>query len=303
MRRIISWVLLGLGAFLLVTAVVAKVWAPGQIERTPLDTNATTRLAGTADKLNPSTGKIEDLDVRATSFTKADSKKSDNDVVVFVNTTCLVVDKPDTADCGEEGVDKNADPNVISITTEVFAADRYTGLAVNGEKYLPADAEEREGLQNKFPFNTEKKDYEYWDGMLGETVTAAYDGTEKVDGLETYRFKIKVEDEPAEVTSGIDGIYSTDTTIWIEPKTGAIVNQEQHEVRTLENGDPLLDLDLAFTDKQVETNVDDAKDNVAQLDLLTSTVPLLGFILGPILIVIGVLGLVLSRRRERTHAA
>ena len=41
----------GLGAFLLVTAVVASVWAPDQVKRAPLDTDSTTRLSGTAQKL------------------------------------------------------------------------------------------------------------------------------------------------------------------------------------------------------------------------------------------------------------
>ena len=86
--------------------------------------------------------------------------------------------------------------------------------------------------------------------------------------------------------------------MWIEPKTGQIIDQEQHDVRAA-NGTPLLDVELSFTDSQVKTNVDDAKSNVSSLDLITSTVPLIGFILGPILLIAGAIGLVLSRRSER----
>lgn len=296
MRKIVSWVLLGLGAFLLVTAIIAKVWAPGQVEKTPLDTDTTTHLAGTADKLNPATGEVETHDVRATSITKVDAEASDDDVVVFVSTTCLVIDTPDGPDCGEEGTGENADPNVISISTEVFATDRHTGEAVDGEGYLPEGSEQFEGLVNKFPFGTEKKDYAFWDGLVGKTVPATYEGTEEIDGLETYKFSMVIDEESAVVTGDIEGFYSLEKTMWVEPKTGSIVKQEQHDVRTTEDGDTLLDLRVAFTEDQVDNNVGEGKDNAGLLTLLTSTVPLIGFIVGPILLLVGGALLVLARR-------
>lgn len=303
MRRTIYLVLLGLGAFLLVAAVVAMTWAPGQVKRTPLDTDSTTRLVGEGEKLNPASGKVEPIEVRATSFTEADSKASDDDVVVFVNTTCLVLDEPETPDCGVEGTGDDADPNVVSITTDIFAADRENGEAVNDDKYLPDDAVPHEGLVNKFPFDAEKKDYAYWDGMLGRTVPAKYVGTEEIEGVEAYQFDIDVVDEPAEVVDGIDGVYSMDKTLWVDPVTGSILKQEQHEVRTLENGDVLLDLNIAFTDDQVKANASDAEDNISSLNLLTKTVPLIGFIVGPLLILIGAALWFVSRRGSGSRKA
>ena len=58
-RKIIGWVLLALGTFLVAIGLMAALWAPGQVKRTPLDTDSATRLAGTADKLNPATGEVE----------------------------------------------------------------------------------------------------------------------------------------------------------------------------------------------------------------------------------------------------
>ena len=182
MRKTIGLVLLGLGAFLLVVGLLATLWVPGQVKKTPLDVDSTTHLSGTADKLNPATGDLENIDVKATSWTKADSKRSDDDVVVFVNTTCLVIDEGDVPDCVDAD---DPEARLVSASSDVFSTDRVTAEAVNG-KYLPAGAEEKEGLVNKFPFDAEKKDYDYWDGMLGAPVTAAYDGTEDLDGLETY---------------------------------------------------------------------------------------------------------------------
>lgn len=295
MRKIIGWVLLGLGAFLLVTGLLATLWAPGQVERTPLDVDSTTRLAGDADKYNPASGEIEAIDVKATSITKADSKRSDDDVIVFVNTTCLVIDEGDVPDC----VDAD-DPQarLVSATSDVFSTDRYDALAVNG-KYLPAGAEEKEGLVNKFPFRTEKKDYPYWDGLVGAPVTAEYDSTETLDGLETYKFHILLEETPAEVVEGTQGTYSQDKYIWVEPVTGAIVNQTQHETRTLEDGTVVLDLNLAFTEDQVTASVDEAEDNKGLIDLVTDTLPLIGFIGGIIALLAGAFLVYASRKDEK----
>lgn len=283
MRKIIGWVLLGLGAFLLVTGLLATVWVPGQVERTPLDVNSTTRLSGNADKLNPATGETEAIDVKATSITKSDSKRSDDNVVVFVNTTCLVIDEGDVPDC----VDAD-DPQarLVSATSDVFSTDRYDAEAVNG-KYLPAGAEEKTGLVNKWPFNSEKKNYDYWDGLVGAAVTAEYDSTEKLDGLETYKYHISLDEVPAEIIDGVQGTYSQDKYIWVEPRTGAIVNQTQDETRTLEDGSVVLDLQLAFTEDQVASGVSDAKDNKASIDLVTGTLPLIGFIGGIIALLAG----------------
>ncbi|WP_159081445.1 DUF3068 domain-containing protein [Nocardioides sediminis] len=294
MRKIIGWVLLALGAFLLVVGLMASIWAPGQVKRTPLDTDSTTRLAGTADKLNPASGDIESLDVKATSITKADSKRSDDDVIVFVNTLCLVIDEGDVPDC----VDAD-DPQgrLISASTDVFATDRSDAMAVNGE-YLPAGAEEKEGLINKWPFDAEKKDYPYWDGLLGAPVDAVYESTETIDGLETYKYNVSVDEQPAEVVDGVQGVYTQDKDLWIDPVTGSIIRQAQQEVRALEDGSVLLDLDLAFTDEQVADNVESAKDSGGQIELITRTVPLIGFIGGAVALLVGAFLVFAGRRRE-----
>lgn len=293
MRKIIAGLLLGLGSFLLVAALVVVVWGGDAVKKTPLDTDSVTNLSGVADKLNPATGDVENLDVRATSVTKADADLSDGDVIVFVSTVCLVVDEGDVPSC----VDEN-DDRLVSASSDVFATDRRTAEAVNDAKYLPPSAEEKSGLINKWPFDAQKKDYTYWDGMLGEAVDATYDGSESIDGLETYKYHVLVEDAPAEVVDGVDGIYSQDKYLWIDPTTGAIIKQTQHEVRELEDGSTLLDMQLDFTDDQVAANAADAKDNGKLLGLLTSTVPLVGFIGGAIALLAGIFLFVAARRRE-----
>jgi hypothetical protein len=294
-RKIGGLVLIGLGAFLLVVGVLAAVWAPDAVKKAPADTDSTTRLSGTAAVVP--TGE-KDVAVRAVSVTKSDTKRTDKDVVVYTNYTCLVKDVPDTPDCGEEGSGPKADPNVISVgTPTVFATDRRTGEALNSSKYLPAGTPATHGLVNKFPFDTQKKTYAFWDDVLQQTVPAQFQGTRDIDGLQTYEFRYVVDQQPAEIADGVKGRYSMEKTMWIDPRTGQIIDQEQHDVRSA-GGTTLLDVDLSFTDGEVARDVSDAKDNIKSLDLLTKTLPVVGLVGGALCVIAG-LALLLTGRRRR----
>jgi hypothetical protein len=271
------------------------VWAPGAVKKAPADTDSTTRLSGTAAVVP--TGE-KNVEVRAVSVTKSDTEKTDGNVVVYTNYTCLVKDVPGTPDCGKRGTGAQADPNVISVgTPTIFATDRATGEAVNGSSYLPAGTPATHGLVNKFPFDTAKKAYPFWDDVLQEAVPAQYEGTRDIDGLETYEFRYVIDHRSAEIADGVQGQYSMEKTMWIEPRTGQIIDQEQHDVRSAD-GTTLLDVNLSFTDGQVATNVSDAKSNIESLDLLTKTLPIVGLV-GGVLCVVAGLALLLTGRRRR----
>ena len=294
MRKTIP-VLFGLGGFLLIAGLVCLLWAPGVVKKTPVDVNSTTHLSGQAKKLNVSTGELESNPVNATSVTKSDSKVSDDKIVVWANTTCLVVDRDDVPDC----VDGD-DPRLVSASTDVFATDRKTALAVNDSKYLPADAVEHHGLVNKFPFDSEKKTYPYWDGTVGKAVDATYQKTSEVEGKKVYVYQVSTKDAPIDIAEGVKGTYDDVTTIYVEPRTGAILNQTDDQQRYLENGDKVLDLQLAFTDAQMKKSTDDLASDLRLLTLVEKIVPLVGIIGG--LICLGAAGFLLlaSRRRSRT---
>lgn len=301
MRKILAWVLVALGAFLVVAAVVAQTWAPAQVERTPLDTDNTTYLSGSAMKANAAKGyELEPLDVVAFSTNQADADASDDDVVAWVSTLCLVVDEGDPTGCVDED-----DPQgrLISAETDVFATDRHTGMTVNDDEYLPADATPQEGLQNKWPFGAEKKTYPVWDGLAGEAVDATYEGTEDYDGLETYHYVATVDVSGVEVIEGVPGDYQATTDYFIEPRTGTIIDQVVHQERQADGIGPILELDLSFTDDQVQKNVDDTEDNLATLELIEDTVPLVGLVVGIPAVLVGVLLLVLDRRKRTAAPA
>jgi hypothetical protein len=287
-------VLFALGGFLVVAGLVALIWAPGVVERTPIENDATTHLAGEAAKLDTATGELVPNKVKATSITKSDTKISDDKVVAFTNSSCLLVDTDNAPDC-VDGKDKR----LISASTDVFATDRTTALAVNSGKYLPDDAVDHHGLINKWPFDAEKKTYPYWDGTAGKAVDAVYDRTEKLDGLETYVYKVAVQKVPIDIAEGVKGTYDDLKEIYIEPKTGKIIHQTDDQQRALADGTQALDLQLAFTDDQVKKNVNDAEDSMGSLKLVTTTIPLVGLIGGALCLVGGTVLLLVSRRGAR----
>lgn len=294
MRKKVGTTLSVLGGFLVLVALLGMFYAPGPLMKTPLDVDNTTDLSGTGQLGGESTP------VKAFSVTYTDSEKSDDDVVVWVNSSCLVVDEGDIDGCVSAD---DPQERLLSATTDNFATDRYTALAVNDPKYLPAEAEEHEGLVNKWPFESEKKTYPYWDNLVGDTVDAVYDRTEEVLGLETYVYKVSISDAPIEITDGVPGTYDDEKEIWVEPVTGAIVDQSDSQVRYGEDGEEALALELSFTDEEVEESVDDAEANASKLNLVTKTVPLIGFVVGIPMALIGIALLVMARRNEKDETS
>lgn len=285
-----------LGGFLVTLAILAQFWAPGQLMKTPLDTDSLTLLDGTAE-LSDGTGGTDEFPVKAFSVTRADSERSDSDVIVFQNSSCLVKDEGEIDECVSAS---DSQERLLSAGTDNFATDRRTGEAVDDPKYLPPSAEDKTGLVNKWPFLAEKKTYQYWDGFAGKAVDATYEGTETVDGLEVYVYNIAVSDAPIEVTDGVQGTYSTDRTIWVDPTTGAIVNQFETQERLDGEGNVFLALDYGFTDAQIADNAATAKSNSSSLNLIRNTVPLIGWVVGiPALLV----GIALQVMRRRSAAA
>lgn len=297
-KMLAGWVLLLVGALLLTTAVIMLTVLPGKAQRVPFNTNQTTHLSGEAAKYNSETGETDEFPVKVANFTKVDGKASNDDVVVWVSQACVNKDEDDPADCLD-----GEDPRVVSITQSVFATDRHTAEAVPDFDGLPAGTPEIEGLVNKFPFDTQKKDYTYWDDVLQTALPATFEGTEDFDGLEVYKFVVEANDEKAQVAElggeALMGTYTTKVTVYIEPVTGAPVNQIQHQERYLDDGSKVIDLTVEFTDAQKKASIKDAKANVAKLNLFSGPLPYILLVVGLLVLVAGAF---LSFRRPKNDA-
>lgn len=292
MRRILGPLLVGLGAFLIVVAILGLVYAPGAVKKTPLSTDATTYLSGQANRLSAGVRPIYAL-----SITKSDDEASSDSVAVFTNIGCAVFDVGQDPQVCVDAEDKNA----LALGTDVFATDRVSAESVDAEA-LPADAVPHEGLVNKWPFDVEKGTYTYWDNLTKSGVDAVYDRTEEIDGLETYVYRVSIDEAPIEIAEDTPGTYTDLKEIYVDPRTGKIIHQTDDQQRYLEDGTEVLDLQLAFTEDQQAENVADAEESISGLDLLTKTVPLIGFIGGSLVLLLG-LFLVLTGRRRPKRAA
>jgi hypothetical protein len=301
--RVFARVLLGLGAFLLVVGILALTYAPGMVKKTPLDVDTTTDYAGQAAKLDPTTGAFDMKPAYAIRHTMADSKKSSSDTVIMVENACAVFDTGGAKVC----VNGN-DPDLITASTDCFAEDRVTALAVD-DKNLPSTCVPHEGLVNKFPFDVEKKTYPFWDGDVGNAVDIDYVGTKNLFGLDTYEFQYTVKDVPINIADDdpatpaddtIKGTYDNTVTVYVDPKTGSIVKSGQHQQQFLDDGTPAADVTLTQTDASVKDFVDDAKAADLQLTVLLTVVPIVG-IVGGILCLVG--GFILIRRERSGEPA
>ena len=85
-----------------------------------------------------------------------------------------------------------------------------------------------------FPIGVEKKDYPLWDSQIGNISVAHFVGEENIAGLDTYKYVAQVNNYPVG-TQDIEGMsdrnvklfYTGNTTYWVEPSTGSIVNVKQ----------------------------------------------------------------------------
>lgn len=294
MRKILGPILLGLGAFLIVAGALCVTWAPGQVKKLPLDVDQTTNLSGTVRKLDTATGELVENPVKVQSITKVDADASDDETAVWANTSCVVIDIDDAPDCVD-----GEDARLVSADTDVFATNRVTAEAVPDFEGLPDDAVPHEGLVNKWPFDSEKQDYEYWDGTTETARPALYDREDELLGVDVYVYTISIADADIEIAEGVPGTYDNEIEIWVEPTTGAIQQQTQDQQRYLADGTQVLDLKVGFTEDQLQISADDAEANLAQLKLILFWVPVVGFVGGGLAVIAGVL-LMLSARRQET---
>jgi hypothetical protein len=99
------------------------------------------------------------------------------------------------------------------------------------------------------------------------------------------------------------GSYAATQKIWVDPKTGAFIDQHGTQTMKTTDGSVVLDIDVAYTDQTVTSNVDKAKSNGRMLTLVRIVIPIGGLVLGLVLIVAGLWLARGGSRRDRTAAS
>ena len=309
MRRMIGPVLVGLGVFLIVAAGLVRFYAVPTLSTVPSGYQSTTELEATGAQIFNSDPEVlapETHDLVITSETREDADADTPDgVVVWVNVTTT-----DKADGGnfQKSTERVAFDEETGAGVECDSCDTWVAEAVDDSvEEVPTDFE---GQIYKFPFNTERKAYDVWDGAVGEAVPAEYDGEESIQGLSVYKFVQTIEPtviETREVPGSVFGqeesvqadmVYAMTRTFYVEPVTGAPVHRVDERVQELVyNGEsvPAFVGTIHYTDDQVDKNVDAVDTRAMLLGGARVLYPVILLVLG--IVLLG-LGLVLNRRNS-----
>jgi hypothetical protein len=283
-------VLVFVGLFLLFFGLFERFYAYPRLKKAPLDQESAPVAVGTGTYFNRSPDKLREVQgaqLKNVRTVKGDPKAGTEDVAVWDSFTSTV----DLADRG-----------VITATQERIALDRVTGQSVN----CCGENPRHQGLTLKFPFDTKKQTYQFWDGPASRALPAVFTREETIQGVKVYRFEQRIEprtlrtqDVPGSLAGDPDAdsvttdvVYSNHKTLWVEPATGIIVKAQQDVTQVLETpaGEPvltLLDAVLTYDDATVKANAEDASSGASRLRLLGTIGPVVGVLLGLVLTSIG----------------
>jgi hypothetical protein len=228
-------------------------------------------------------------------------------------------------------VQRVEDQQVVSAYATELALDRRTGAATPWDEQWLDDSAARkedgtvadpaavavayEGQVYKFPFGAGKRSYPVFDRDLRRALPAAYSGTERVKGVDAYRYQQVINEESLTVKpdslklllrtfapGATDGkvLYSNTRTLWVEPVTGQYLRVREQQRKELVAGDGtrtvLLDADFVVTEATVAQTAKAAGGNAFKIQALRRYAPLA---LGALALVAMAGGLLLALRGRR----
>ncbi|NGO14784.1 DUF3068 domain-containing protein [Streptomyces sp. HC44] len=196
------------------------------------------------------------------------------------------------------------DGKMVSKIPERYIFDAHTQEPVHATgEMVDGDPVRRDGIEFKWPFLTEKRNYEYFDAQARVTAPIHYKGTQNFRGVNVYYFEqtipwtkvpfpkampVKGITPESVAKTGTTRWYSTVRKFWIEPATGAPVYGEEIHKEELRGGTLLGGRDkvTAFSghvkmrEDYIESTVDLVKSQRVLIMLLTSYLPWGFLILG-----------------------
>ena len=300
MRRV-GLVLAGLGACLIVFALLIPTWVSGQVIKFPLNEYVSVNLTDSNGsyfspaKLAEQTG----VSVEATYTIKGNAAAGSSSTAVW-NQFLYVYDQT------------NKLP--IQQMSRTFAFDRRTALLVNccGANVNGDSSVKQSGYVGiVLPIGTQKKTYPVFVPDVKKAVPFNYAGINAVSGTEAYRFVGNIPptqngtqtlpgslvgQSAASVT--LPQFFAAQITYWIDPVTGALLNVTEKEHLTLRDSTGaqallLFNANLVATTASVDRLVAIDTNQVTKASFVNTLLPLVAGILGVILLVAGIL---LARR-------
>jgi hypothetical protein len=303
MARRVGFVLVFVGLFLLFFGLFERFYAYPRLKKAPLDQYSSPVATGTGTYFNRSPDKLAEVtgaQLMNKRIVRGDVAAGADEVAVWDSFNSTI----DTADQG-----------VITATQERIALDRVTAQSVQ----CCGENPRHQGLTLKFPFDTEKTTYQFWDGPAQRALPAAFTRTETLNGVDVYRFEQRIgpldvgdqeipgtlAGEPDTPSVQTNIVYTNLKTLWVEPTTGIIVKAQQDATQVLktQGGEQvltLIDAVLTYDEATVEQNADDAASGANRLRLLGTILPIAALLLGLISLAAGV---VLLRSPEGRRVA
>jgi hypothetical protein len=200
------------------------------------------------------------------------------------------------------------DGKMVSKIPERYIFDAHTQEPVHATgEMVDGDPVRRDGIEFKWPFMTEKRDYEYFDAQARVTAPIHYKGTQDFRGVEVYYFEQTIPWTKVSMpkTMPVQGItpesvaktgttrwYTTVRKFWVEPLTGAPVYGEEIHKEELRGGSLLGDRDkvtafaghVKMREDYIDSTVDLVKSNRTLVLLMTSYLPWGFLFLGALLL-------------------
>lgn len=307
MRRIVGLVLIGLGAFLVTLAPLLRTYVYDNLAVAPADYFVIQHNQDT----NASYFDVQQLKVRSgvtmtsTSTVRGNVAASKSGTNVWDRFTSV----------------ETSDGVRVDYSEQRTAFNPHTGYAVNCcSAFVGSDHNAKQtGLVFKFPFFTEKRSYPFYDAQIKRALPMNYTGTETLNGLTVYKFtqhvgpvRIGTEQVPGNLLGmkekgavSTPRVYENTRTYWVEPITGAPVKISEDQHQTLQSPAGSQHDLIAFAGNMTTTNSDqqklvaNAKTQSTQIAMLHDYLPLIGVIVGVLLIVAGVVLFILGDRGRR----
>ncbi len=197
MLRFAACGIIGLGAALLIAALLLSTYTTSRITKIPLNIDTTLISDGNGTAIDSASLSGDHVVV--------------NQNVPLVSQQQITVESPANADVvtlqvgtSVRRTDKQKDSGLLLAIVDTVTLNRKTAMAVSDDTHTGGSVQKprafndenpptamplrHDGLSYRFPFHTEKKTYPYFDPIAQKPFDVNYDTQEDVNGLTTYRF-------------------------------------------------------------------------------------------------------------------
>ena len=314
MRRVLGYVLIGLGALFVGLGILGKPYLYQSLATVPLNQKSTSISEGQGMSVlyphvengAPAIDKLTNVDVKSTRQIvgiPGRVPEADRGQNAFWQTTVRSQAMLD------------GQPVDLSYSDAGISLDRVTGEATNccgdyrsvGDLIDPTKTETAtyDGLYFKFPFDVQQRDYSWYDTTLKRAEPISFVRQDEIEGTPVYVFEQKLGPEevgsieaPASLFSpGEPGnvvateVYTNTRTLWVEPVTGVLIdgNEQINDVYQAEGYEPVAKTvgTIGFNEATVGTNAKDWGSKAKLLSFIDNWMLLIGVILGVLLLALG----------------